>query len=213
MSAKTNLSFELLSILKKLNTPQKIQDYLDKLPINHEKKGETCYSPKQVLDHNKAHCFEGALFACVALMIQGRKPLILSLDVTGDDWPHALALFKDNDHWGAISMTNHGVLGYRDPIYKTIRELAMTYFHEYFLTNGEKTMRGYSRPINLLQFGTGWITADSSNTSLLEMTHRILAMPHTQILTKSMIKSLRKASAFDIKLAGIERWKKSDKRT
>lgn len=115
--------------LKRLNTPNKIQDYLDTLPINYEKSGETYHSPRFVLQHKKAHCLEGALLAAVALMIQGYKPLLLDLRTTSRDTDHVVASENFNGYWGAISKTNHAVLRYRDPIYKTPRELALSYFH------------------------------------------------------------------------------------
>src|SRR3989338_1352163 len=127
------LSKEELSILRKLNTPRKIQDFLNKVPINFEEEGETCHSPRTLLKKNKAHCVEGAMFAALALKLQGHKPLILDLATTKEDYDHVVAIFRENGCWGAISKTNHAVLRYREPVYRTIRELVMSYFHEYFM--------------------------------------------------------------------------------
>ena len=113
-------------VFKKLSTPQKIQDYLDHLPINFELVGETLYSPRRVLQENKAHCVEGALFAAAALCYHGQPPLLLDIQTTADDYDHVLALFKEEGRWGAISKTNHTILRWRDPVYKNPRELAMS---------------------------------------------------------------------------------------
>lgn len=120
------------TLLRKLKTPALIQDYLDRLPINFESEGDTHYSPRVVLRKKTAHCIEGALLAATALWLQGKAPLLLDLKTKQHDDEHVVALFKDGTYWGAISKTNHGVLRYRDPIYKTVRELALSYYHEYF---------------------------------------------------------------------------------
>lgn len=149
------------NFLKKLHSPALIQDYLESIPFNHEDNGETCMSVRRVMKEKKAHCLEGAMLACAALVLQKRRPLIMSIKVTTDDYDHVIALYKENGYWGAISKTNHSVLGFRDPVYITIRELAMSYFHEYFLIkNGKKTMRGYSRPISMNRFGKKWLTQE-----------------------------------------------------
>src|SRR3989344_3997414 len=107
-------------ILKKLSAPGKIQDFLDALPLNHEKEGDTYMSPRRVLREKKAHCIEGALLAAAALSLQGRSALIMDLTSARGDDDHVIALFKENGYWGAISKTNHAVLRYRDPIYRTL---------------------------------------------------------------------------------------------
>lgn len=208
-----SLTSSELKILKRLNTPQKIQDYLDALPINYEKKGETCMSPRRVLREKKAHCIEGAMLACVALMLQGRKPLIMNLRVVrkvGDN-DHIVALFKQNGRWGAISKTNHSVLRFRDPIYHTPRELIYSYFHEYFLSkNGKKTLRGYSKPINLKRFGTKWITAEED---LWDMAEIIYDMPHTPFIPKGSEKLIRHARPLERRASNITEWSKKSSRT
>lgn len=192
-------------ILSRLNTPQKIQDFLDALPINNEKNGETCMSPSRVLKVKKAHCIEGAMLAAVALWLAGEKPLIMSLKVSRGDYDHIVALYKKNGHWGAISKTNHAVLRFRDPIYRTPRELALSYFHEYFLTiNGKKTMRGYSRPINMKRFGTKWVNSDSD---LWDIGNTIFNMPHINIVPKGNENNIRKAHHIERASASIKEWK------
>lgn len=202
----TLLSKNELRILKRLNTPQKVQDFLDAIPFNFEEYGDTFMSPRRVLRERKAHCLEGALLAACALSLQGRKPYILSLKVTKDDWAHALALFKENGYWGAISKTNHGVLRYRDPLYKTIRELVLSYFHEYYLVStGEKTLRGYSKPVDVHTFGKDWIIAEEE---LEYISDALLAMKHTTIVPENNKRHLRKASLFERRIASIPEWEK-----
>lgn len=205
------LSVSELEILQKLHSPEKIQDFLDSMPTNNEKHGETCMSPVAVLRYKKAHCIEGAMLAALCLMLQGYKPLVLSLKVQSKDYDHVVALFKKNGYWGAISKTNHSVLRYRDPIYKTIRELALSYFHEYFLTTtGEKTMLGYTQPINLRRFGTKWITEEKN---LWHIAEAIFDTPYISVVPKKNIALLRNASKLERTSAGIPLWKKTNPRT
>ena len=195
----------MLNKLLKLNTPSKIQDYLDSIPFNYEKNGETCMSPLRVLKEKKAHCIEGAMLAATAMALQGQKPLVMSLKVKKGDYDHVVALFKYKGFWGAISKTNHNVLRYRDPIYKTVRELALSYFHEYFLTkNGEKTLLGYSNPINLNRFGKKWQTEEKD---LWDIAKTIYDIKHIPIIPKGNEKFIRKATKTEIKGASIKEWK------
>src|SRR3954468_3158885 len=136
-------------VLKKLNSPRKVQDFLDTVPINFERGGETCMSPLRTLRRNRAHCMEGALVAALALWMHGRPPLIMDLKTSNDDVDHLVAVFKIGRHWGGITKTNHAVLRYREPVYRDLRELAMSFFHEYFLDSGKKTLRAYSEPFDL----------------------------------------------------------------
>jgi len=205
------LTSKELSILKRLNTPNKIQDFLDSLPINYEKSGETCMSPRRVLREQKAHCIEGAFLAGVAMMLNGEESLILNLKVGRGDYDHIVVLFKRNGYWGGISKTNHAVLRFRDPIYKTTRELALSYFHEYFLnTSGKKTLLGYSRPINLKRFGTKWITSEKDLWIIAE---KIFDMPYTRFVPKGNERFIRRASILERKAGALTDWKKKDKRT
>lgn len=193
--------------LKPLNTPEKIQDFINKLPYNHEKSGETYHSVLKTLKAGKAHCFEGALVAAAALSMHGSKPLLLDIRTTDKDVDHVVALFKKGkkgkEHWGAISKTNHAVLRYREPVYKTVRELAMSYFHEYFLPNGEKTMRKFSKPFDLSKRRENWLTGDEDLFGLVDALDR---SPHQDVL-KPMPK-LRKAEKIEIKAGKIIEWPK-----
>ena len=120
------------SLMQKLNTPAKVQNFLNDLRFNFEEKGETLKSPLMVLRTKSAHCFEGALLGAYILSLHGYLPLVLHLETTNNDYDHVITPFRQYGLWGALSKTNHAVLRYREPIYKNIRELAMSYFHEYF---------------------------------------------------------------------------------
>ncbi len=189
--------------LEKLHTPTLVQDYLESLPFNHEDNGETCMSPRRVIREKKAHCLEGAMLASAAFIMQGRRPLIMSIKVTTDDYDHVVALYKENGYWGAVSKTNHAVLGFRDPVYATVRELAMSYFHEYFLIkNGKKTMRGYSKPISMNRFGKKWLTSEDE---LFDIAIWLSDYKHTAVLKQGVDPILRKASALERESADISR--------
>ena len=194
------------SVLKRVRTPEKIQAYIERIPFNHELDGETCMSPLRVLHENKAHCIEGAMLACVALMMCGEKPLLMNLKVETTDFDHVVTVFKRGEHYGAISKTNHLVLRYRDPVYRSVRELAMSYFHEYFLTTtGKKTMLGYSGLINMRRFGTQWMTRDDDLWDIAEV---IYDMPYTRVTSALRAHVLRNATSFERSGAHIEEWPK-----
>ncbi len=194
------------AVFKKLTDPSKIQDFLDALPINFEEQGDTCRSPRAVLQENKAHCIEGAMIAAAALWYHGQKPLLLDLKTTKDDFDHVVTLFKENNLWGAISKTNHAVLRYRDPIYRTIRELVMSYFNEYFLDNGKKTLRAFSAPFNLLAYDDEWLTSDQN---LWGISEGLDDVPHFKIIKKDAIKRLRLAHPLEIEAGKLTKWKRN----
>jgi hypothetical protein len=204
------LTDQELKVFKKLTTPHKIQDYLDSLAINYEKSGETYMSPRRVLRERKAHCLEGALLAALALWINGEEPLLLDLKAPGDE-DHVVALYKRNGHWGAISKTNHATVRYRDPVYKTVRELAASYFHEYFVNEtGKRTLRSYSRPLNMKKFGTTWVTDEEE---LWDLPWELDQLKHFDIFPKENLKFIRKADKTEKKAGEIREWKITDKRT
>lgn len=192
-----------ISLLKKLNTPIKIQNFLDGLPINFERSGETYMSPRRVIKNRTAHCLEGALLSATALWIQGKRPLLLDLKTTnGDD--HVISLFKINGLWGAISKTNHASLRFRDPIYKTIRELACSYFHEYFDNdNGRKILESYSAPFDLSRLGTYWITTPEE---LFEIAEKIDKSRHYRFYPLKSRKYLRCVNRFEISAGKLTEW-------
>ncbi len=200
------LSPHELNILKKLNTPEKIQNFLDTLPINFEKNGETCMSPRRVLKERTSHCMEGAMLAALALRIAGQKPLVMDLKVTDADDDHVVAIYRKYGCYGAISKTNHGTLRYRDPVYRTLRELAMSYFHEYTIPNGEKILRSYSGAIDLSRFDRqGWMTAEEDIWYVPEY---VDSVRHYTLLSRTQIRTLRRADKMERKVGAELEWKK-----
>jgi hypothetical protein len=194
-----------IALMQKLNTPAKVQDFLNGLRFNFEEKGETLKSPVMVLRKKNAHCMEGAILGAYILSLHGFPPLILHLQTTKDDFSHVIAPFKQYGLWGALSKTNHAVLRYREPIYKNIRELAMSYFHEYFLNkNGKKTLRRYSEPFNLNVFGKDWATTENE---LWYIDKALDKVKHYDVLPKIAIKNLRKADKIEIKAGEIVEYK------
>lgn len=193
-----------ITLLKKLSTPGKIQDYLDALPMNMEEEGDTCHSPRWVMRENRAHCIEGALLAALALSVHGQKPLLLDLKTKKTDQEHVVALFRQNGYWGALSKTNHAVLRYRDPVYKSVRELAMSYFHEYFLVkNGDKTLLSFSRPFSLEAYDQEWMTSEEN---LFGLAADLDDSVHFETVPSLNRRFLRRASRVERAAASIPEW-------
>lgn len=191
--------------LRRLNTPRKIQDYLDTLKLNFEPEGDTCLSPRRVMREKRAHCIEGAMLAALAFRLHGQKPLVLDLESSKHDFDHVVAPFRQHGCWGAVSKTNHAVLRYREPVYKTIRELVLSYFHEYFDKNGFKTLRYYSQPVDLSRFDKqGWMTNEENNWMVAQY---LVDVDHAPLLTKAQIATLRWADPVEIKAGEIVEWK------
>lgn len=200
-----------LAIFKELTTPHKIQDFLDTIPANLSKRGDTCFSPRMVLEKGRAHCIEGALVAATALWMHGEKPLLLDLKALDIDYDHVVALYKKNGYWGAISKTNHPVLRFRDPVYKSPRELALSYFHEYtFPKTGQKTLRSYSRPFSLKKFGTDWITSEKH---LWNIALALDDFPHYLIVPNGQEKFIRNLSDIELEASKLSEWERKDPRT
>ena len=190
--------------LRKLRSPKAIQDFLNEIPINKEKGGDTCTSPLITLRRNRAHCMEGALVACLALAMQGQKPLILDLKAATGDVDHLVALFRKDGCWGGITKTNHAVLRYREPVYRDIRELTMSFFHEYFLHDGRKMLRSFSaKPFDLTRWKGDWMTSDED---LWDLSDAIDTAPHTPILTRAQIAGLRRADDVEIRAGRLVDW-------
>jgi|SRR3989344_2511591 len=209
-SGLTRREFE---ILKRLNTPIKVQDYLDALPMNWEKKGDTHFSPRRVLKEKKAHCIEGALLAAAALWAAGERPLIMNLSPKmgrGDD-DHVVALYRRGGRWGAISKTNHATIRFRDPVYRTLRELALSYFHEWFLNaSGEKLLECYSKPLDMRPLGSSWLTDDAAVWKVDDM---LAARRHYFLVPKGNWRYIRRADPMELKAGKLIEWPRSDPRT
>lgn len=170
------------SVLRGLTTPAKIQTFLDeKIGYNVEPGGDTCYSPRVVLRKRVAHCMEGALLAAAALANLGHPPLLVDLEAVRDT-DHVLAVYRAGGHWGAVAKSDYSGLRSREPVYRTIRELVMSYFEHYFNKAGEKTLRTYSRPVNLRRFDRiGWTTREDY---VWEIPNHLCDIPHTPILPR-----------------------------
>jgi hypothetical protein len=182
-------------VLRSLTTPAKIQRFLDEeLGYNLEPEGDTCYSPRTVLKKRVAHCMEGAMLAAAALRRLGHPPLLVDLEAVRDT-DHVLAVYRENGHWGAVAKSDYSGLRSREPVYRTIRELVMSYFEHYFNPAGEKTLRAYSRPVNLRQFDRdSWMTSEEN---VWIVPNHLCEIKHTPILSKTM---LRKVAPMDKRL-------------
>jgi len=197
-----------LLILKKLDSFSKIQDFINNIPINFEKDGkDTCLSPRRVLRENRAHCIEGALLAALAIRLNGLgESLVVDMRASQGDYDHVIAVFKQNGKWGAITKTNHAVLRYREPIYDSVHELIMSYFHEYTNEKGNKTLREFSEPINLAIFdNTDWVTSEDNLWFIHDYIDRV---KHYKILSEKQEKNLRKADLLEIQSGKLTEWKK-----
>jgi len=178
----TNAEREFLS---RLDTPIQIQTWLDKVPYSED---EFYRCPLRVLRDRKAHCFDGALFAAAALRRIGHPPLIIELLPNERDDDHLLAVFKHNGCWGAIAQSNFSGLRYREPIFRTVRELTLSYFEDYFNSQGEKTLRGYRGPFNLAAFDRlDWMVDDSR---LEALAHDINRYRNITLITSEMAAGL-----------------------
>lgn len=194
-------------VLKSLNTPAKVQNFINSLHFDFKDGDKIDRSVRGILKTRKADCAGGAVFAAAALWVQGREPLLLDMVVTDpNDFDHILAPFKEGRHWGAISKTNHAVLRYREPVYRDTRELVMSYFHEYFLPNGKKTLRNFSQPFNLSHFGAKWLT---DKDAVMDIIHKIDVSPHIKILSTRQTRNLRKADKIEVKAGQIVEYKQS----
>jgi hypothetical protein len=178
-----------LSVVKRLSSPEKIQNYLDyKLTYNKELNGATCRSPRRVLRDRIAHCAEGAYLAAAALRYHGYPPLILDFIAIRDD-DHVIAVYKKHGHWGAIGKSNFSGMRFREPVYRTIRELAMSYFAHYYNPQGELTLRAYSRPVNLKKFDhLEWMTTEED---LWAIGNYLCTIKHTPIFSPGLARKRR----------------------
>jgi hypothetical protein len=169
-----------LAQLRRLSTPVKVQAFLDReITYNTEPHGATCYSPSTVLEKRLAHCMEGAMLAAAALRLHGHPPLIVDLEATRDT-DHVLAVYRQYGCWGAVAKSNYSGLRFREPVYRTIRELALSYFEDYFNPRREKTLRGYSRPVNLRRFDRlEWM---STKEPLWQIPTYLCEVRHTPLL-------------------------------
>lgn len=191
-----------LALFKRLSSPIKIQRYLNQIAYDPD---YATSSPRWVIKERKANCFEGALFAAAALRQLGHPPRLVDVRSWNDD-DHVIAVFKERGHWGAVAKSNYTVLRFREPVYRDIRELVISYFDVYFNPIGQKTMRSYSRPLDMAQFDRrDWMTTDED---LEYIGDKLDAIKHNRVLTPAMIRSLNPADP-DLVRAGLLGAKKS----
>lgn len=181
--------------LRRLDTPLKIQKFLDALDYNH---ADTTYSPRNVLRYRRAHCLEGAAFAAAALRLSGRPPLILDLEAV-QDTDHVLAVFQEGGAWGSIGRSNFSGLRYRPPVYRSLRELALSYFTDYVNFRGDRTLRTFSRPVNLARFDRlQWMSCEKDIWFIAEY---LCEIPHTRLLTPRQERELTRVDKRDLAAA------------
>jgi hypothetical protein len=189
-------SEEEIRFLMEFTDPWDIQVYLDKIDYNP---GYECRSPRWTIRKKSAHCFEGALLAAAILDFMGHKPLIVDMKAYNDD-DHVIAVFREEGFWGAVAKSNFTSLRYREPVYRSLHELIMSYFDFFFNTNGEKSLRSYSRPFNLTAFNNrNWATTDED---LEYIGDRIESIHHYPVISEKMASRLKIASDSMIK-AGL----------
>ncbi len=187
------------AVLRRLSTPARIQAFLNAIPTNHETEGETILSVREVLRQRRAHCIEGAFVAACALWIHGDRPLVMHLDCAASDYPHVVALFRRGSAWGAISKTNGAVLRFRDPVYRSLRELAMSYFHEYSDRRGRKTLRSHSAAFDLRRIDPAlWVTREAECG---EVNSRLEALRHYPLVSARQVRLLSPRDTFERKAA------------
>jgi len=192
---------ELAVFRRRLDTPAKIQRFLDEIPYNTEADEETFRSPRRVLADRTANCIEGAVLAAAALRVQGNPPLIMDLTAVRDE-DHVIAVFRRRGLWGAIATSKFTGLRYREPVYRTVRELAMSYFEQYFNLAGERTLRGYGRPVNLARFDRlHWMTSAEDLWWIAEHLERI---PHVELVPPAAARGLTRLGP-QLRAAGLLR--------
>jgi hypothetical protein len=177
-------------VFRKLTTPAKIQRFLDQeIGYNTEPDGDTCYSPRMVLRNRVAHCMEGAMLAAAALREMGHPPLLVDLEAVRDT-DHVLAVYRVDGYWGAVAKSDYSGLRSREPVYRTLREMVMSYFEHFFNPAGEKTLRTFSRPVNLRRFdGIGWETREGD---VWEIPNYLCEIRHTRLIDGRMERRLAK---------------------
>ena len=195
--------------LRRLRTPGKIQAFLYGLKQNFERHGETCNSVRVVLRERRAHCIEGAITAACALWIHGEPPLLLDFQAVRD-FDHVVAVFRRNGRWGAISKTNGIGLRWRDPVYRSLRELAMSYLHEYYNKRDHKTLRTYSRPYDLRRLKPKtWATPEDGAWHLVD---ELEATRHYKLMSPAQARSLSRRDPFEREVGNLLQYKRPKRR-
>jgi hypothetical protein len=193
--------------LRSLKDPHGIQRFLDDMPYHL---ADTAWSPRLVLRENTSHCLEGAIFAAAALRANGFPPLLLDFEADHDT-DHVMAIYRVNGHWGAIAKSNFTGCRYREPVYRSLRELAMSYFNLYFNLRRERTMRTFSRPVNLRRFDhLQWMTTEKPVWFIVNY---LFEIHHYKLLRPGMAKRLHRVDERLFQAECVGRVKKSAKIT
>jgi hypothetical protein len=172
--------------LRSLKTPYGVQRFLDDLPYHLE---DTAWSPRTVLREGTAHCYEGALFGAAALRVLGFPPLVFDLEADHDT-DHVLAIYRVDGHWGAVAKSNYTGCRWREPIHRSLRELALSYFNDYCNMRRERTLRRFSRPVNLKRFDSlHWMTSEEPVWYVAEY---LLEIPHSRLVTPRQARALHR---------------------
>jgi len=180
-------------IFRRLTTPARIQRFLDtEIGYNLEPRGDTCYSPRMVLRERIAHCMEGAMFAAAALREIGYPPLLVDLEAVRDT-DHVLAVYRVDGHWGAVAKSDYSGLRSREPVYRSLREMVMSYFEHFFNPAGEKTLRAFSRPVNLRRFHR--IEWETREGDVWEIPNHLCDIPHIALIDRTMERRLARMDA------------------
>jgi len=196
------------AVLRRLDTPQKIQAYLLALKQNFEHDGESCRPVREVIRTRRAHCIEGAMLAAAALWAHGEPPLLLDMRAE-HDFDHVVAIFKRNGCWGAISKTNGIGLRWRDPVYRSLRELAMSYFHEYCDRNGRRTLVSHSAAFDLRRIDPAlWVTSD---TPCWQAHDRLADRRHYPLVSARQRSNLSRLDPFERKVSRIAQFPRASK--
>jgi len=196
------------AVLRRLDSPEKIQSFLYGLKQNFEPDGDTCNSVRVVLRRRRAHCIEGAMLAACALWVHGEPPLLLDLQAV-HDFDHVVAVFRRRGRWGAISKTNGIGLRWRDPVYASLRELAMSYFHEYYNRHDRKTLRTYSRPFDLRRADPkSWVTSEDGVWDLIDA---LEATRHYRLVSPAHARALTRRDPFERRVGGLLQYRRPRK--
>ena len=198
------------AVLRRLDSPQKIQQFLFGLRQNFEPGGDTCHSVRKVLRTRRAHCIEGAMLAAAALWVHGEPPLLLDMRAVRD-FDHVVALFRRRGRWGAISKTNGIGLRWRDPVYRTVRELAMSYFHEYCNRRDHKTLREFSLPFDLRRADPKLWSSGEKNA--WEVPETLDSLRHFPLINGHHLKAVARRDPFERKAGGLHQYRSPPKRS
>jgi hypothetical protein len=189
------------AVLRRLDSPQKIQRFLYGLDQNFELDGDSCQTVQEVLRTRRAHCIEGAMLAACAFWVHGEPPLLMDMRAVRD-YDHVVAVFRRHGRWGAISKTNGIGLRWRDPVYRTLRELAISYFHEYCNRRDHKTLREFSLPLDLRRVKPEiWVAGRKKHA--WDVPEALDALRHFKLMSGRHLKSVTRRDEFERKVGGL----------